>query len=474
MSPESGCYGWWGGWTFGFALATAALLVSARPSTAQEAEPPAVERAAVQQVEQQLLRLAVGNSALISAGGPLERVSIGNPQVADVTNVSPSEVLVIGQAPGTTTLLLWTRAGTRSLYSVRVATDAPMVEEEIRSLFPNEDIRVRAVGNLIYLSGTVGDARVADRAAALAASVAVGDSINIINDISVPRPNQVMLQVRFAEVSRNALDELGTSLLVYEGDNIATALGPGDVARSSEDDDAVAEVFSDAVNFFLFHRPSQVAGFFRALQEQGLFRSLAEPNLLVMSGDSASFLAGGEFPIPVLQGAGQAGAVTIQFKEFGVRLNFRPLVTPVGSIRLHVTPEVSALDFANGLTISGFQIPAITARRATTTVDLNDGQTFAIAGLVDNSMSRNVSKVPLLGDIPILGKLFSSETFRQNRTELLVLVTPRLVEPVDESPAVPTGEPETWHGKKMFLEPVPREPAGWRPGVSPGDIQDGR
>ncbi len=474
MSPGTGWYGWWGGWTFGVFLAVTALLVAAESSTAQETEPAAAERSAVQHVEQQLLRLAVGNSALVSAGGPLERVSIGNPEVADVTNVSASEVLVIGQAPGTTTLLLWTRAGTRTLYSVRVAADAPMLEEEIRSLFPNEDIQVRAVGNMIYLSGTVADARVADRAVAMAASVAVGDSIHIINDISVPRPNQVMLQVRFAEVSRNALDRLGTSLLVYDGDNIATAIGPGDVARTSDDDDAIAEVFSDAVNFFLFHRPSQVAGFFRALQEQGLFRSLAEPNLLVMSGDSASFLAGGEFPIPVLQTAGQAGAVTIQFKEFGVRLNFRPVVTASGSIRLQVTPEVSALDFANGLTISGFQIPALTARRASTTVDLNDGQTFAIAGLVDNSLTSNVSKVPLLGDIPILGKLFSSETFRQNRTELLVLVTPRLVEPVDDAPAVPTGEPETWHGKKMFLEPVPREPAGWRPGESPGSLHDGR
>ena len=175
-----------------------------------------------------------------------------------------------------------------------------------------------------------------------------------------------------------------------------------------------------------------------------LFRSLAEPSLLAASGDSASFLAGGEFPYPVLQGGTASNAVTIQFKEFGIRLNFKPVITNSGMIRLQVRPEVSQLDFANATQIAGFLIPSLLARRAETTVELADGQTFAIAGLVDNSMAKAINKVPILGDIPILGYLFKSEEFRQNRTELLVLVTPRLVEPMDEAPPLPTGEPDTW------------------------------
>ena len=183
-----------------------------------------------------------------------------------------------------------------------------------------------------------------------------------------------------------------------------------------------------------------------------MFRSLAEPNLITSPGDSASFLAGGEFPFPVVQGGAQAGAVSIQFREFGVRLNFTPTITNSGAIRLEVAPEVSQLDFANGLTISGFQIPAILSRRASTVVEVADGQTFAIAGLVDQSMTENVSKVPVLGDIPVLGQLFRSEEMRQERSELLVLVTPELVRPAEASRSkdVPTGEPEDWPWMKQL------------------------
>ncbi|MCL7977361.1 MAG: type II and III secretion system protein, partial [marine benthic group bacterium] len=180
------------------------------------------------------------------------------------------------------------------------------------------------------------------------------------------------------------------------------------------------------------------------LKSNGGFRSLAEPNLLAAHGQEASFLAGGEFPYPVVQGGSNVGAVTIQFREYGVRLNFKPEIMPTGNVRLRVAPEVSTLDFANGLTLSGFNIPSILTRKAETEIELADGQTFAIAGLIDNSMLQDVDKIPLLGDIPILGSLFRSKEVRQNRSELLVLVTPVIVQPLDESPPVPTGEPETW------------------------------
>jgi len=301
----------------------------------------------------------------------------------------------------------------------------------------------------------------------------LGEEVTVLDHIAVPRPSQVLLQVRFAEVSRNALQELGMAVGLYNGPDIKTALGTGDIAtlRSQRGgggegdggfDFGVADVVSDAVNFFIFHQPSGLAAFIRALQQRGLFRSLAEPSLLAASGDSASFLAGGEFPYPVLQGGTASNAVTIQFKEFGIRLDFKPTITNSGMIRLEVRPEVSQLDFANAVQISGFLIPSLLTRRAGTTVELADGQTFAIAGLVDNSMTKAVTKIPILGDIPILGYLFRSEEFRRNRTELLVLVTPHLVGPLDEAPPVPTGEPDSWGQDKALKEFDDDAPYDWK------------
>ncbi|MHC4067369.1 MAG: type II and III secretion system protein family protein, partial [Planctomycetota bacterium] len=384
----------------------------------------------------------MGNSSVVMHGSILDRVSIGNPEIADAVVVSAREVVVNGKAAGTTSLLLWDRAGGRAVYQVRVTADAPMLEREFRSLFPGEDIRARAVGNTVILEGEVADPLMAQRAVSVAQGL--GAEVTVLDHISVPRPNQVLVQVRFAEVSRNALQELGTNLLIYDGENVKAILGSGDVARSrgstggggvgdggggaptqiADNPLGFTDVVSDAVNFFIFHQPSGLGAFIRALQQRGLFRSLAEPSLLAASGDSATFLAGGEFPYPVLQGGTASNAVTIQFKEFGIRLNFKPQIMNSGMIRLSVAPEVSQLDFANAVQISGFLIPSLLARKAETTVELADGQTFAIAGLVDNSMAKAVTKVPILGDIPILGYLFKSEEFRQNRTELLVLVTP--------------------------------------------------
>ena len=186
-----------------------------------------------------------------------------------------------------------------------------------------------------------------------------------------------------------------------------------------------------------------------------IFRSLTEPNLLAVHGEEASFLAGGEFPYPVVQGGAAVGAVTIQWREYGIRLNFTPTIQSSGNIRLHVAPEVSTLDFANGLTLQGFNIPSILARRAETEIELADGQTFAIAGLIDNSILEDIDKIPVLGDIPILGSLFRSKELRQNKSELLVLVTPRLVQPVEQAPPVPTGEPDVWDWDDSMLEPLP-------------------
>ena len=446
---------------FAALLAVAALLVVPAQLSGQQVEPVTV------------LRVPVGNSSVVMHGAILDRVSIGNPEVADAVVVSAREVVINGKRAGTTSLLLWDRAGGRAVYSVRVTADAPMLEREFRTLFPGEDIRARAVGNTVILEGEVADPKVASRAVAVARGL--GEEVTVLDHIAVPRPSQVLLQVRFAEVSRNALRELGMAVGLYNGPDFKSALGTGDIAtlRSQRGgggggegdggfDLGVADVVSDAVNFFIFHQPSGLAAFIRALQQRGLFRSLAEPSLLAASGDSASFLAGGEFPYPVLQGGTASNAVTIQFKEFGIRLDFKPTITNSGMIRLEVRPEVSQLDFANAVQISGFLIPSLLTRRAGTTVELADGQTFAIAGLVDNSMTKAVTKIPILGDIPILGYLFRSEEFRRNRTELLVLVTPHLVGPLDEAPPVPTGEPDSWGQDKALKEFDDDAPYDWK------------
>jgi pilus assembly protein CpaC len=420
------------------ALCAAVLLAVAWPGSGllaqQQGEPDGT------------VTVAQGNSTVVTYPSSLQRVSIGNPEVADAVVVSAREIVVNGKAPGTTTLLTWDGAGNRTLYSVQVTLDAGSLERDLERYFPGAGVEVAATGRTIVLSGTVEDQRVAEKARTLASQI--GGDVNIIDNMSVPDPGQVMLRVRFAEVNRSAMRDLGINLLHVDPDNPQggneSFITPG--SFSGQFPGTPTQTFSDAVNFFLFHDGSNVAAFIRALQTRGQFRSLAEPNLMTTPGDSASFLAGGEFPYPVLQGGGGNQAVTIAFQEFGVRLNFLPTITNTGAIRLEVEPEVSSLDFTQGLTISGFNIPALLSRRAQTTIELQDGQTFAIAGLMDQSMTTNVSKVPLLGDIPILGSLFSSEEIQQNRTELLVLVTPELVRPgeQDEEPAVPTGEPETW------------------------------
>ncbi|MGH7540202.1 MAG: type II and III secretion system protein family protein [Gemmatimonadota bacterium] len=425
------------GWV-GAAIAFLALLSGARAAYAQES---------------QEIVLTVGSSTVVTAGSTLSTVTIGNPDVADVQAVSATEVLVNAVGPGSTTLILFEQAGPRSLYTIRVTVDVSWLQRQYDTLFPEEAIEVTALGRTVILSGTVRDPLVAQKAQTLAGQL--GENVQVLDNLVIPDPGQVLLQVRFAEVSRSWLQEIGPTLVTYEGENVAATLpSPIENVRTpTSEEDAVAEVFSDAVNFFIFHDPSGVAAFIRALQTRGLFRSLAEPNLLAMPAESASFLAGGEFPFPVLQGGGGNNAVTIQFKEFGVRLNFVPRITNSGAIRLWVAPEVSSLDFANGLTISGFNIPSLLSRKAETVIELQDGQTFAIAGLVDNSLVESISKVPLLGDIPILGELFKSREMRQNRSELLVLVTPRIVQPLDQSPPLPTGEPGTWKWDKSIRQP---------------------
>jgi pilus assembly protein CpaC len=432
-------------------LLCAALVIPLLPSgAAAQATSQGTAQAGV-------IEVTSGNSHLILHPVVLQRVSIADPAVADAVVVSAREIVINGKKAGTTSLILWDNAGGRDLYSVRVTADAGSLEEDLRELFPEDDISVEASGASVILSGSVGQALTAEKAVDIALK-SLGEGASVIDNLSVPDPGQILLQVRFAEVSRTALERAGINILRFNADKVSgfsTAGRPsafsGEFPRDLE---GPQQTFSDAVNLFLFEPDADLSIFIQALKSNGLFRSLAEPNLLAVHGQKATFLAGGEFPYPVVQGGAAAGAVTIQFREFGVRLDFTPTITTSGNIRLHVAPEVSSLDFANGLTLSGFNIPAILSRKAETEIELRDGQTFAIAGLIDNSIIKDVDKIPVLGDIPILGALFRSTEMRQNRSELLVLVTPRLVQPLDEPPAVPPGEPDGWDWDKRMREPL--------------------
>ena len=396
----------------------------------------------------EVVRLAAGESFLITRGAPLTKVSIADPGVADVVVVSATELVVNGKVAGTTSLMLWDNAGGRAHYSVKVNADSESLQENLRRLFPDENIRVEASGGTLILAGDVSSASVSERLEAIA-TTSVGEGASISNQFNVPDPGQILLQVRFAEVSKTAIEKAGVNLLRWKPGEVSGGWSSGRPSGGGGSiglppDGSLATSLSDAVNLWLLSPGGDVGVFVQALKTNGGFRSLAEPNLLAVHGQEASFLAGGEFPYPVVQGGANVGAVTIQFREYGVRLNFKPEILPSGNIRLHVAPEVSTLDFANGLTLQGFNIPSILSRKAETEIELADGQTFAIAGLVDNAMLQDIDKIPLLGDIPILGSLFRSKEVRNNRSELLVLVTPHIVQPLNESPPVPTHEPETW------------------------------
>jgi pilus assembly protein CpaC len=381
--------------------------------------------------------LTTGRSTIIETPFDVTRIAVTNPAVADAVVVRPREILIDGKAPGIISLIIW-GAEARTQYDVVVEQPAPALEQQLGQLFPTEHIQVAINADAVVLSGRVSSTDVMLRAAELAR--AASPKANVVNMLQVPGAagsQQVMLQVRFAEVNRRALMDLGASFFTgpagYKNwiGRTTTQQFPAPDFRDDE------LVFSDFLNIFLFNTKYNVGALLKALKQTGYFQSLAEPNLIAYNGQEASFLAGGEFPVPVVQGLTQA--VTVLFKEFGVRLSFTPVIAG-DLIRLHVRPEVSSLDFNNGVVLQGFRIPALTTRRAETEVELRDGQSFAIAGLIDNQAQNDVAAIPILSQIPIVGNLFKSKAERKERTELIVVVTPRLVRPLDpdEVPPLPT------------------------------------
>jgi pilus assembly protein CpaC len=378
--------------------------------------------------------LTAGRSTVLNTPFDVTRIAVTNPAIADAVVVQPREVLIDGKGPGTVSLIVW-GANERRQYDVVVDPGVTTLQQTFQKLFPGEDIRVAMNEESIILTGSVSSNAIMLRAGEIADGMSA--KTGVINMLQLPggsESQQVLLQVRVAEVNRRAIKELGVSFFVNRPDALGRVTTGQFSAPNFEEDKLV---FSDFLNLFYFNRKEGLGAIIKALEQKGLFQSLAEPNLIAYNGQEASFLAGGEFPIPIVQGA--TGQVTIQFKEFGVKLNFRPTIAG-DVIRLKVRPEVSALDFNNGVTLEGFRVPALTTRRAETDVELRDGQSFAIAGLLNNLAQNDGSNIPFLSQIPIIGYLFKSNAERLERSELMVLVTPRLVRPFnpDEVPPVPT------------------------------------
>ncbi len=406
---------------------------------------PALRAQQVFSQPERVISVSKGASVLLVNPVALQRFSVGDPSICEATIVSPTEVVINGKGLGSTTLLIWDNSTQVKVYSVEVTADAPALERYLRQLMPDEQITVTASGNSVTLSGNVKDPGSVGRAI----DIARGSGATIIDNLVAPPAVQVLLRVRFAEINRSLLKRWSTQLQTVN----PQILSDNGNYTSSTDPSATATT----VSFLLDNLPGnpQLQALINAAEQRGDFRDLAEPNLMTLPGKEAYFLAGGRFPFPAVQGGGASNAIGVQFEEFGVRLRFTPTITRSGAIRLKLAPEVSALDFANGLVISGFTIPTITTRRAETEVELREGQYLAIAGLLDNTVTDNITKIPFLGDIPILGQLFRSKNLQQKRTELLVLVSPHLVVASDRPPALPTGEPGDWPWSKTFKKPAP-------------------
>jgi pilus assembly protein CpaC len=381
--------------------------------------------------------LTAGRSTVLATSFDVTRIAVTNPAVADAVVVQPREVLIDGRSAGTVSLIVW---GTdqRRQYDVVVDPGVTTLQQTFQKLFPGEDIRVAMNDQGVILAGSVSSNAVMLRAGEIAQGMS--NKAKVINLLQLPggsESQQVMLQVRIAEVNRRAVEELGVNLFSTRPTATGRVTTQQFPAADFDDQNAGGLVFSDFLNLFFFNRKEGLGATIKALEQKGLFQSLAEPNLIAYNGQEASFLAGGEFPVPIVQGA--TGTVTVMFKEFGVRLSFVPTIAG-DVIRLKVRPEVSSLDFNNGITLQGFRIPSLISRRAETDVELRDGQSFAIAGLLNNISQNDGANIPFLSKIPVIGYLFKSNADRRERTELMVLVTPRLVRPLnpDEVPPLPT------------------------------------
>jgi len=388
------------------------------------------------------LFVTVGKSLVVDSPINIQRISVANGDLAEALAVNPREVLVNGKSAGETSMIIWQQGGNRLFFDLTIrpsTSKVSAIQQQIDREMPGQDIKVSFENDTAFVHGTAKDLTSVDRAVAIATTL--GKTVNLLHVNVPPTEAQIILKVRFADVDRAAVQDLGLNFLSTGATNTIGRVTTGQFSPptiTGNPGSPPTITYSDLLNIFFFRPDLNLGATIKALESRNLLQILAEPNVLAINGKSASFLAGGEFPYPTLQGGGGGlGAVTIQFREFGVRINFTPVITPRGTIRLQVTPEVSSLDFANGLVFQGFTIPALSTRRVQTEIELEEGQSFVIGGLLDRRVTEQLSKIPGLGDVPLLGKLFTSRTLNKTNTELLVMVTPQLVRPIPKGQSAP-------------------------------------
>jgi pilus assembly protein CpaC len=389
------------------------------------------------------LRLTVGKSVVIDYPADIRSISTSSPEVIDASPVTVREILLNGKGLGSATMVVWDKNGRRTFYNVTVDMNVDPLRRLLRDTFPNEDIQVKTSRESISLIGRVSSKDVADRAMGLAASFSK-TVVSNLTFIAGPIEKQILLRVKFAEIDRSKEIQLGVNLLTLNGQTVggvgtgqfgAPALN-GTVGIGPQPNQAQTTV-TQALNIFALNPALSLGALVKALENENVLQILAEPNLVTTNGKEASFLVGGEFPVPVLQGGANSGAVTIQFREFGIRLRFTPTITPNNTIKMELHQEVSTIDAANGVVLNGFTIPALATRRAETNVELSEGQSFVVAGLVDNRDTETFSKIPVLSSLPIFGALFKSKQDTKSRTELVMLVTPEITTPLGPNDTKP-------------------------------------
>ena len=408
------------------------------------------------------LRMTVGKSVVIDYPADVRQIFTSNPEILDASPVTTREILVQGKGLGSATMVVWSKAGQRTFYNVNVELNLDPLRHLLKDTFPNEDIQTHSSRDSIALLGRVSNKDVGERAMTIAA----GFGKTVINNMQVASPaveKQILLRVKFAQLDRNKESQFGINLTGIAGQ---TQLGGGTGQFSQPGFTGTSSILSpggtqgqsilsipSALSIFGFDPKLNIGAFIKALETESILEILAEPNLVTTSGKEAYFLSGGEFPVPVLQGGSNAGAVTIQFREFGIRLRFLPVITDHHTIKMHLYQEVSTLDQADGVTLNGFQIPALATRKTDTDIELAEGQSFVVSGLVNNQEVDSYSKIPLLSSLPIFGALFKSKQEQRQRTDLLLVVTPEITEPLN-----PGQIPNIYMPKNFLVRMDPNSP----------------